>query len=163
MEPRIELLPPTTLIGLRQSTSWLNDQTSLLWRTFRARRAEVTGRIDGRSWSVQRYGAAMAAGLMTPATVFEKWAAVKVPSGTAPAAGFETLRLGGGPYAVFRHHGPASAWPQTAQRIFEEWLPASAYRLADRDHFEIFGDAYRPLDPAATEDIWVPIMARDKA
>ncbi len=161
MEPRIELLTPKFLVGQRAQTSWADDQTSPLWRGFRAVRAEVPNRVDTRSWSVQRYGAAMAAGTFGPTTVFEKWAAVEVADFSVVPAGLETYELAGGLYAVFPHHGPASAYPQTARLIFGEWLPASPYRLDDRDHFEVFADSYWPFDPDATEEIWVPILAKN--
>ena len=104
----------------------------------------------------------MAAGTLDPDTVFEKWAAVEVTDFSAVPAGMAPYELADGLYAVFPHHGPASAFAQVAQHIFGVWLPASAYRLDSRDHFEVFGDAYWPFDPEATEEIWIPIASKEK-
>lgn len=41
--------------------------------------------------------------------------------------------------------------------IFGTWLPASGYVLDDRPHFEVLGPGYRPDDPEAEEDIFIPI------
>ncbi len=158
MEPRIELLAPKKLVGQCVQTSWAEDQTSALWRGFRARRTEVLNRVDARSFSVQRYGPAMAAVTINPNTIFEKWAAVEVADFSAIPTGMASYVLAGGRYAVFTHHGPASAWPQVAQRIFDVWLPQSPYRLDSRDHFEVFGDEYWPFNSAAMEEIWIPII-----
>jgi AraC family transcriptional regulator len=69
----------------------------------------------------------------------------------------ETCSLQGGKYAVFTHHGPASAAPKTMQYIFGQWLPRSVYSLDNREHFEILPEGYSPVDPNASEEIWVPI------
>jgi AraC family transcriptional regulator len=65
-----------------------------------------------------------------------------------------------GLYAVFTHHGTADDFEETARFIFERWLPSSPYRLSPREFFEVLGPSYRPDDPAATEDIWIPIQVR---
>jgi len=158
--PRIEHHPPIQLIGQRILSSWINDQTSALWRPFRARRQDIPNRPDARNYSIQRYGAAMATGTMSPTTTFEKWATVPVSSLAAIPEGMEAFGLPGGLYAVYTHHGPPQAWPAVAQYLFGTWLPASPYRLDDRDHFEIFDDSYHPLAPDAVEDIWIPIAPR---
>jgi AraC family transcriptional regulator len=159
MNPFFALLAPKKLVGQRVQMSWTDDQTSPLWRGFRARRAEVPNRIDANSISVQRYGRAIANGELGPTTFFEKWAAVEVTDFTDVPADMETHELAGGLYAVFTHHGPAHEYARTAQQMFGEWLPTSGYRLdPDRDHFEVFTDAYHPLDPAAEEEIWLPIV-----
>jgi AraC family transcriptional regulator len=37
-----------------------------------------------------------------------------------------------------------------------EWLPQSSQRLATRPHFEVLGEHYRPMDPQAREEVWIP-------
>ncbi|WP_339791455.1 GyrI-like domain-containing protein [uncultured Imperialibacter sp.] len=46
--------------------------------------------------------------------------------------------------------------------IFGTWLPASAYDLDDRPHFEVLGDNYKNNDPTSEEEIWIPIRPRMK-
>lgn len=154
MEPRIETLPPTTLIGMRRAMSIADDHTRALWSAFMPRRGEVRNRRSTSFHSVQVYGLG---GPPTPDTVFEKWAAVEVEPGTERPEGMEVLELAGGRYAVFIHRGLPSAWPQTAQHIFGVWLPGSGHQLDARPHFEVLPVDYRPDDPEAEEEVWIPI------
>ncbi|HSG48158.1 MAG TPA: GyrI-like domain-containing protein, partial [Longimicrobiales bacterium] len=64
---------------------------------------------------------------------------------------------GNGLYAVFEHHGTADSFGRTAEYIFGHWLPESPYQLAPREFFEVLGPGYRPDDPEAVEDVWIPI------
>jgi AraC family transcriptional regulator len=54
------------------------------------------------------------------------------------------------------HHGPATD-VSTFEYIFARWLPASGYALDGRPHFEVLPADYRPLDPDAREEIWIPV------
>jgi len=154
MEPRIETLDPKTLIGMRLPMSLAADRTRGLWRSFMPRRSEVSNRLTSSFLSMQVYPSP---GPPAPDTMFEKWAAVEVEAGTEPPDGMETFELVGGLYAVFIHRGPASAWPRTAQHIFGVWLPASGRQLDARPHFEVLSGDYRPDDPQAEEEVWIPI------
>ena len=121
------------------------------------RRAEIKNTVDSSLYSLQRFDEGSKYEDFTPETEFEKWAAVEVTDIQAIPGGMESLQLKGGKYAVFLHQGPASAYRKTWQFIFEEWLPASEYELDDREHFEILKPGYRPDDPNAEEDVWIPI------
>ncbi|MEO0528391.1 MAG: GyrI-like domain-containing protein, partial [Bacteroidota bacterium] len=72
--------------------------------------------------------------------------------------GMETYTISGGTYAVFVHKGPASTFGNTMGYIFNVWMPKSGYRLDGREHFEILTETYRPNDPDAKEEVWVPVM-----
>ena len=154
VEPRIETLEPKTLIGMRLPMSLAEDRTRELWSGFMPRRSEVQNRLTSSFISLQSYSQS---GPPAPETVFEKWAVVEVAEGTEPPAGLEVFELAGGLYAVFIHHGPASAWPRTAQHIFGVWLPSSGYTLDARPHFEVLPGEYEPDDPEAEEEVWIPI------
>ena len=156
MQPRIELLKPKKLIGIHMEMSLSNDRTGELWRRFMPRRAEVKNRVNSDFISMQRYSNNWD---FSPASLFEKWAAVEVSSFTGVPHEMETCLLQGGKYAVFIHHGPASTAADTMQYIFGKWLPASEYELDNREHFEILPEDYNPADPNASEEIWVPVRA----
>ena len=130
------------------------DRTRELWSLFMPRRMEVQNRLTSSYISMQVYPKP---GPPAPDTVFEKWAVVEVAPGTEPPEGMERVELAGGAYAVFIHRGPAAAWPRTAQHIFGAWLPASGRQLAARPHFEVLPGDYRPDDPEAEEEVWIPI------
>jgi len=93
----------------------------------------------------------------TPETPFEKWAAVEVSDHSDIPPGMEPYTLQGGKYAVFVHRGPASSFAKTSNYIFGVWLPHATYELDSREHFELLGATYRPDDPDAEEEVWIPI------
>lgn len=154
IEPRIELLTPKKLIGIRMEMSLSDNKTADLWRTFMPRRKEIKNRLTDEFISMQNYGENWN---FSPDSRFEKWAAVEVSSFEIVPPDMETYDLNGGQYAVFRHHGPASTAARTMQYIFGQWLPNASYSLDSREHFEILPANYSPVDPDATEEIWVPV------
>lgn len=156
--PTITAAAPYRLVGLRIQTSLAENRAFELWRQFRPRITEISNRKGADFFDVKRYGPEMTNGQFTPATVFEKWAAVEVEAHADIPEGMQPLDLPGGLYAVFIHHGPASAFVRTYQYIFGVWLPASGFRLDDRPHFDVMGPGYRPDDPEATEEIWIPVV-----
>lgn len=88
-----------------------------------------------------------------PEAPFEKWAAVEMtPPATVPSD-LETLTLPGGLYAVFLYQGPANAGATVFRYILQEWLPASAYMLDNRPHFEVLGEKYTNEGSASEEEI----------
>jgi len=154
MEPRIEILELKKLIGIRMEMSLSNNKTTELWQQFMPRRGEIKNRLTTDFISMQKYGENWA---FAPDSLFEKWATVEVLSFAELPPNMETYLIQGGKYAVFIHHGPASAAAKTMQYIFSEWLPKSTYTLDNREHFEVLPDDYSPVDPNAKEEIWIPI------
>lgn len=154
MQPRIELLKPKKLIGVRMQMSLSNNKTGELWQRFMPRRSEVKNRLTLEFISMQKYPDNWD---FSPDSLFEKWATVEVSSFTEVPHEMETYSLQGGTYAVFVHYGPASAAAKTMQYIFGQWLLTSEYSLDNREHFEILPEGYNPVDPNASEEIWVPI------
>lgn len=157
MEPRIEIIAPRQLIGMRMRMSLAADSTQQLWRGFKSRMGEIHGRVDRNFLSMKCFEPPLPLG-MTPGSSFEKWAAVEVSAGSPVPPGMEPYGLPGGRYAVFVHHGPASAFGRTLQCIFGEWLPRSGARLDARPHFEVLTEHYQPLDPQAQEEVWIPLQ-----
>jgi len=154
MKPSIKELDPKKLIGMRMEMSLSDDRTTELWRLFMPRRKEIEYRVTSDFISLQNYGKNWN---FSPDKRFEKWAVVEVSSIVNIPDDMETYDLQGGKYAVFNHQGPAREAPKTMQYIFKEWLPKSEYTLDNREHFEVLPEGYNPMDPKATEEIWVPI------
>ncbi len=157
MTPRLETLSPRKLVGKRLAMSFAHDRTAELWRSFRMEQKGIVNAVGSDFLSVNVYGAAFDFG---PDTPFEKWATVEVTDFELVPDGMEAFPLPGGLYAVFHHRGPASEGPRVFGYLFGTWLPASAYTLDDRPHFEVLGPAYRPDDPAAEEAIYIPIRPK---
>lgn len=156
--PKLVTLPQTHLVGMNATMSRSDDQTPDLWRSFMPRRKEIDHRTNQNFISMQIYPGGPSQ-ISDPQATFTKWAAVEVaPSGDTPQ-GMQRYELGGGLYAVFHHQGPATDL-STIMFIFQTWLPASDYRLDDREHFEVLPESYQPLDPNAFEDIWIPVAPK---
>jgi AraC family transcriptional regulator len=157
-EPRIETLGPKKLVGMRMRMTLadLFIKTPQLWQRFSPRQAEIRERVGTDYVSMQIYEDLGDQGF-APDRAVEKWAAVEVSNQTAVPEGMEPYTISGGKYAVFVHEGPASAAPETFEYIFGTWLPGSGYALDDREHFELLPKSYRPDDPEAREEVWIPI------
>ena len=154
MEPKIEILSSKKLVGIHMEMSLTNNRTGELWQKFMPRRVEVKNRVSTDYISMQKYGENWS---FSPNTQFLKWAAVEVSTFVEVPPNMETYLLLGRKYAVFIHHGPASTAAKTMQHIFSEWFPKPVYVPDNREHFEILPEGYSPVDPEATEEIWIPI------
>ncbi|MFC7669543.1 GyrI-like domain-containing protein [Hymenobacter humi] len=138
MEPRIEQLAETQLIGQRLTMSLAADRTRELWQNFMPRRREILHPLGPDLYSMQLYGPGYFNDF-NPTVEFEKWAAVAVAASGNVPPGMETTTLPGGLYAVFLHCADDRTPDQAFRYIFETWLPASGYSLDDRPHFEPAG------------------------
>ncbi|MGR9049521.1 GyrI-like domain-containing protein [Halobacillus faecis] len=158
MDPKIIALEEKTLIGKSKRMSLDKDSTRELWKSFMPRRDSIPHRTDEMLYNLKVFEQGLGAENFSSSTPFVKWAAVEVDRiDTEKMPEMETHLLSGGLYAVFLHHGPASEFNQTLQYIFKEWLPFSSYVLDDREHFERFTEDYRPADPEAVEEVWIPV------
>ncbi|MEC3885350.1 GyrI-like domain-containing protein [Halobacillus sp. HZG1] len=160
MEPKMIVLEEKKMVGKSIRMTLAEDATQELWKSFMPHRQSIPDRVDERLYNLKVFDQGFDPKQFHPSTPFVKWAAVEVlPRTHNEDPGMETLVLKGGLYAVFLHRGPADRFNQTLQYIFEEWLPASAYDLDDRAHFERFTIDYHPADPEAVEEVWIPVKA----
>lgn len=156
-EPSIVEAQDRPLIVARLSMSLSNNKTRELWQGFRPRVKEITDRKGSDFFSIQHFSDGVSWGNFNPTTEFVKFAGVEVHNQGDMPEGMEAYTLKGGKYAVFIHHGPASAFAKTFQYIFGQWLPGSGFESDDRDQFEVLSGNYRPDDPNAQEEVWIPI------
>lgn len=160
MTHRIEHVSDIRIIGKSIRMSLADNRTFELWQSFMPERKAISNAIGPELYSIQVYDHLFKYQNFHPGIIFEKWAGVAVSDFDEVPDGMKTLVLKGGSYAVFTHRGPASAFQKTFQFIFEEWLPASAYELDDRAHFELLGPKYKNNAPDSEEDVWIPIIKR---
>jgi AraC family transcriptional regulator len=156
-QPEIRDFAGKLLTGVRRRMSFVNDRTSEIWREFRAREKEISGRGGNESYSVKVYDSGYSFANFDPAAEFDTWAAAEV---SEPTGEFQTLRIPAGTYAVFAHKGSAAEAPRTFGYIFGEWLRHSGFELDDRPHFEVLPAGYDPFSPEAEEEIWIPIQEK---
>jgi AraC family transcriptional regulator len=147
------------LVGLNVAMSFGDSAIRQLWQAFGPMVAEVTNRVSQDFISMRIYDPPP----RTPPPLdspFVQWAAVEVADFDRVPHPLQSHVLSGGLYAVFEHHGTPASFGRTAEQIFEQWLPNSPYELAPRPYFEVLGPNYRPDDPKAHEEIWIPVQAR---
>lgn len=149
------------LIGMRQEMSFANNTTPKLWQRFLPRRKEIIDAVGSELYSLQIYSPEFFRNF-DPAKIFEKWALMEVSDTANIPDEMEEFNLPGGTYAVFDYKGKASEAEPAFRYIFNEWLPASGYELDNRPHFEILGEKYKRDHPDSEEEIWIPVMERNK-
>lgn len=159
MQPRIETLNETKLVGKKLTMSFADNKTRELWQSFMPRRKEITNIVNNDLYSIEVYFPLFFTDF-NPQAEFEKWAAVAVNDFNNVPNDFDTLTIPEGQYAVFIHKGPASEGQKTYGYILQEWLPKSEYILDERPHFALMGEKYKNDDPNSEEEIWIPIRAR---
>jgi AraC family transcriptional regulator len=159
MQNRIETIASKTLIGQNQKMCLAQNMTPQLFQGFMPRKKEIEKRSNGDSISMQVFDHSQD-NIFAPTAMFDKWAAVEVDDAITIPDGMQSYSLPGGQYAVFIHQGPVTAFAKTMQYIFTQWLPNSEYELDNREHFEVLPEGYKPMDPQATEEVWIPIKPK---
>ncbi|WP_226582730.1 GyrI-like domain-containing protein [Halobacillus litoralis] len=157
MEPEIIKIDRKKLVGKSKQMSLEVDTTTELWQSFMPLQKNISNRVDHRLYNMKIFDRGYGPDNFNTRTTFQKWAAVEVSDYTKATSELERYDLQGGWYAVFLHRGPARTFHKTLQYIFELWLPSSCYELEEREHFERLTEEYRPDDPDAVEEIWIPI------
>ena len=70
---------------------------------------------------------------------------------------FARVRIPAQKYAVFAHSEHISTIRRTVNTIWNHWLPASAYKVADAPNFERYDESFDPISGNGGLEIWVPI------
>jgi AraC family transcriptional regulator len=119
------------------------------WKRFGPHIGKVPGQIGtstyGVSWNVK------------PNCAFDYLVGVEVAASTRLQPDFTRVALPAGRYAVVTHEGHVSTLPQTIDKIWTQWIPASGLKTAKAPCFEKYGENYDPngaLDPV---EIWIPL------
>lgn len=159
MEYRIEKIAAKNLVGKRMKMSFVNNTTAALWKSFMPERKAIHNSTSKYLYSLQVYPSLFFDNF-NPQTEFEKWALVEVDDLTHIPAGMEAFVLPAGLYAVFYYKGAASEGAKLFQYILQTWLPASAYMLDNRPHFELLGEKYKKNAADSEEEIWIPIQPK---
>nr|WP_299135127.1 GyrI-like domain-containing protein [uncultured Tenacibaculum sp.] len=160
MQPRIETLPTKKLVGKSIKMSLAANKTAELWSSFMPERKTIKNTIGSDFFSIQSYEKSLDFKDFNPNTEFTKCAMVETSKFEDIPENMETLILKGGLYAVFIHKGMAKDFPKISHYIFSQWLPNSDFELDQREHFELLGAKYNPIDENSEEEVWIPIKKR---
>lgn len=159
IEPRIVESGPRKLVGLSRVMTFGDPAMRELWQSFRTMLPSIPRRASEDFVSMRIFDPPPKESLR-PDSRFEQWAAVEVDDFDGAPRSLKTHTVPGGSYAVFEYRGTAADFASTAELIYRHWLPSSPFELVPREFFEILGPDYRPDDPEATEDVWIPVQER---
>ena len=157
MFKRIQNLEKKLLCGLYLEMSMANNRTQELWSSFMPLKKTIKNGIGSDLYSMQIYDKGADFKTMKPTSVFTKWAAIEVSDHSNIPDTVMPYVLNSGLYAVFIHKGLPQDFHKTFNYIFREWFPNAAYEIDQREHFELLPETYRPDDPMAEEEIWIPV------
>ena len=160
MEPRIETLNETKVVGKRARMSFKQNTTAQLWKEFMPLRNDIRDTLDASLWSVEVYPDLDFFKDFDPSREFEKWAAVPVANTVSKPPDFRELLIPEGLYAVFNYKGKASQASELYGYIYGTWLPNSKYSLDNRPHMAVMGPDYKGEHPESEEEIWIPVKQK---
>lgn len=158
LTPEIKAINEKKLVGIKMPMSILQDRTAELWQSFMKIKPKISGTLSKEVISLQLYPSTYFE-RFNPSTEFEKWALMEVDDREQLPSGMEFFTLESGLYAVFRYKGLSSD-KSIFQYIYGDWIPNSAYNLANRPHFEVLGEKYKNNDPDSEEEIWIPVTPK---
>lgn len=117
------------------------------WEQFIQRLPGLPGRIGAETYGVCWNQSGCSFDYLTGAQVAE---------GAALPAGFQTVRIPAGRYAVLGHRGPIASIPATFDAIWSKWVPDCGLKIAARPSFERYTDKFNPATSEGM-DIWIPL------
>lgn len=160
MFKKIQQLETKLLCGLDIEMSIADNRTGQLWSSFMPQKKAIKNSVSTDLYSMQVYDKGTDFKTMKPTSVFTKWAAIEVSDHSSIPSTLKPYVLNSGLYAVFIHIGLPQDFPKTFGYIFKDWLPNAAYDIDEREHFELLSENYRPDDPMAEEEIWIPVKEK---
>lgn len=91
---------------------------------------------------------------------FDYICGVEIHEATRLPAEWRRVQIPEHRYAVFSHRDHISTIRSVWNTIWNTWLPASGYQVAEAADFERYGEEFDPTTGMGGFEIWVPIMAR---
>jgi AraC family transcriptional regulator len=150
--PRFETGRMLLVAGLGERYSFeTNHGIPLQWQRF----MPYVGNIPGQVGSVA-YGVCCNS---DGAGNFEYIAGVEVCGFDDLPAELRRVRIPAQSYAVFTHRDHISTMRGTVYTIWNKWLPASGYEVADAPDFERYDEKFNPLTGTGEVEIWLPLKA----
>ena len=149
--PRFETGKPLLVAGVGDRFSHENGAgIPGLWRRFNQAIADVPGRVGQVAYGVCCNG--------DDAGNFDYIAGVEVSDFSDLPREFSRVRIPQQKYAVFTHREHVATIRRTIDAIWNHWLPASGFKMADAPTFERYDDKFDPVTGNGGFEIWVPIL-----
>ena len=122
-----------------------------LWQRFNQKVAEIPNRVGLVAYGVCCNG--------DDAGNFDYIAGVEVSDFSDLPREFGRVRIPEQKYAVFTHREHISTIRRTVSTIWNHWLPASGFKVADAPNFERYDENFDPVTGNGGLEIWVPVKA----
>jgi AraC family transcriptional regulator len=122
-----------------------------LWQRFHQSVDRIPGRIGAVAYGVCCNG--------DDAGNFDYIAGVEVSDFSDLPREFSRVRIPEQKYAVFTHREHISTIRRSVSTIWNHWLPASGFKVADAPNFERYDETFDPLTGNGGLEIWVPVRA----
>jgi AraC family transcriptional regulator len=151
-KPRFQTGKPLLVAGVAERISQDNGAgIPALWHRFHQTVDAIPGRIGMVAYGVCCNG--------DDAGNFDYVAAVEVADFSDLPREFSRVRIPAQKYAVFTHSDHVSTVRRTVNTIWNHWLPASGFEVADAPNFERYDEKFDPKTGNGGFEIWVPVKA----
>ena len=148
--PRFETGKPLLVAGIGERYNHENGAgIPGQWQRFNQSVENIPGRVGQVAYGVCCNG--------DDAGNFDYISGVEVSDFSDLPREFSRVRIPEAKYAVFTHRDHISTIRRTINTIWNHWLPASGFKIADAPNFERYGDKFDPLTGNGGLEIWVPI------
>jgi AraC family transcriptional regulator len=148
--PRFTTSKPLLVAGVGDRFSHENGAgIPGLWQRFHMSVAHVPGRVGQVAYGVCCNG--------DDAGNFDYIAGVEVTDFSELPREFMRVHIPEQKYAVFAHREHISTIRRTINAIWNHWLPASGFQMADAPNFERYDETFDPSTGNGGFEIWVPI------
>jgi AraC family transcriptional regulator len=148
--PRFETSKPLLIAGISERYNHENGAgIPGQWQRFQQSVDNIPGRIGHVAYGVCCNG--------DDAGNFDYIAGVEVADFSDLPREFSSVRIPEQRYAVFTHREHISTIRRTINTIWNHWLPASGFKVADAPNFERYDDKFDPLTGNGGLEIWVPV------
>ena len=149
--PRFETGKPLLVAGVGDRFSHDNGAgIPLLWQRFLQAVAHLPSGVGQLAYGVCCNG--------DDAGNFDYIAGVEVSDFSDLPRQFSRVRIPEQKYAVFTHREHVSTVRRSVNAIWNHWLPASGFKMADAPSFERYDEKFDPATGKGGFEIWVPIV-----
>jgi AraC family transcriptional regulator len=147
---RIEAISEKKLSGdYVENPVFTPEETSMLWRGFRSKLADMLPELPDYLYSVQLHTEEFG-------KITLRWAAFEF-SDSIPE-NMQLLEIPAGLYAVFLFRGGPAGFEDFLRKQVSEILPSLNLKPDQRPWFQRMGKAFNPFSEESEEEVWIPVM-----
>jgi len=149
--PRFETGKPLLVAGISERCTHENGGAGIpnQWQRFHQKVGDIPDRVGQVAYGVCCNG--------DDSGNFDYIAGVEVSDFSDLPREFSRVRIPEQRYAIFTHRDHISTIRRTVNTIWNHWLPASGFQIADAPNFERYDENFDPNTGNGGLEIWVPI------